>query len=194
MNKKRIGILAVVIVLAAGAAWLSFFLGINPPVANVAGSVVSILLAVIVAQILGVNDSMFAMFLGFVFLASPVGSVLNVYRLWGPYDKIVHFLSGVLIAAAGIVIFWKIIERQRMEKHQRKKLIGISSIFAFLAATAGAGLWEITEFTIDIIVSGGMQRGMFDTITDMIAGTLGGLLYAVVVYMMYRSPKSEFDN
>ena len=194
LNKKRTGILILVILLAAGAAWLSFGIGINPPMANVAGSIVSILLAVIVAQVLGVSDNMFAMFLGFVFLASPVGSVLNVYRLWGPYDKIVHFLSGVLIAAAGIVIFCKIIEQQRMERHQKKKLIGISSLFAFLAASAGAGIWEITEFTIDIIVSGGMQRGMVDTITDMIAGTLGGLLYALITYFMYRKPKSEFEN
>lgn len=194
MNKKRISILALVVLLAAGAAWLSFSIGINPPMANVAGSIASILLAVIVAQVLGVSDNMFAMFLGFVFLASPVGSVLNVYRLWGPYDKIVHFLSGVLIAAAGMVIFWKIVEHQRMDKHQKKKLTGVSSLFAFLAAGAGAGIWEITEFTIDIIVSGGMQRGMVDTITDMIAGTLGGLLFALVSYFMYRNPKSEFDN
>ena len=44
---------------------------------------------------------------------------------------------------------------------------------------AGAGLWEIFEFVADKVAGGEMQRGMVDTVTDMIAGNIGALVYGV---------------
>ncbi len=191
--KKRIGALIAVLILTTITCILAFVTGINPPIANVAGAYVSILAGVIIAVLFKVPDTMYYFILAFIYFAEPVGSVLNLYRSFGPYDKIVHFLSGVLIAAFGMMLIWKLFERNRVDYHQKSKLLGPSVLFAIAAAGAGAGVWEIIEFTIDIIVSGGMQRGMVDTITDMIAGNLGGLLYGLLIFWKYRKPKSELN-
>ncbi len=191
--KKRIGALIAVLVVTTITCVLAYRAGINPPIGNVAGAYVSILAGVLIATLFKVSDRMYYFILVFVYFAEPVGSVLNLYRTFGPYDKIVHFFSGVLIAAFGMMLIWKLFERNRVDSHQKGKLIVPSILFAMTAAGAGAGIWEIIEFTIDIVVSGGMQRGMVDTITDMIAGNLGGLLYGLLVFLKYRQPKSEWD-
>lgn len=191
--KNRILALAGIILLTGVTTWLAFYLNINPPIANVAGGFISILAGVIVALLFRVPDRLYYLILVFIFFAEPVGSVMNLYRLWAPYDKIVHFFSGVLIAAFAAMVFQKILERKRVDYQQRYKLTGIAALFVFFAAGAGAGIWEITEFTIDILVSGGMQRGMVDTITDMIAGNLGGILYGTWLYFSHRKPGNEYD-
>lgn len=191
--KNRILALAGVILLTGITTWLAFYLNINPPIANVAGGFAALFAGVVVSLVFRVPDKLYYLILVFIYFAEPVGSIMNLYRLWAPYDKIVHFFSGVLIAAFAAMLFQKIIDRRRLDYHQRSKLTGIAALFVFFAASAGAGLWEITEFTIDILVSGGMQRGMVDTITDMIAGNLGGLLYGLILYFGYRSPRSQYD-
>ena len=191
--KNRILALLGVILLTGVTTWLAFFLNINPPVANVAGGFISIIAGVVIAALFRVPDRLYYLILVFVFFAEPVGSIMNMYRLWAPYDKIVHFFSGVLIAAFAAMVFRKLLESRRVDTKQISKLAGIGALFAFFAAGAGAGIWEITEFTIDILVSGGMQRGMVDTITDMIAGNLGGMLYGIILYLRLRTPWSEFD-
>ena len=192
--KNKLWALAGVVLLTGITTWLAFYLNINPPIANVAGGFASILAGVIVCVLFRVPDKLYYLILIFIYFAEPVGSILNMYRLWGPYDKIVHFLSGILVAAFAAMLFQKIIERNRINVVQRKKLIGICALFTVLAASASAGIWEIIEFSIDLLVSGEMQRGMVDTITDMIAGNLGGIIYGIVFYCRGRVPRSEYDQ
>ena len=186
-DKKKITALLSMLVLTALTSILAFGFNIDPPVGNVAGAFASFIVAVIVCVIFKVSDQMYYITLTFVFFAAPVGSVLNFYRSVGPYDKIVHFFSGILIAAFGYMIIWKLIDKNKINKNEYSKLNEITIAFAVLSAGAGAGIWEIMEFTMDIIASGTMQRGMVDTITDMIAGDIGGICYGLV--MIYIAKK-----
>ena len=190
-DKKKILFLGAMLILTAVTSVIAFACGINPPIGNVAGAFASFLAAVIVCMIFKVSDQMYYHTLAFVYFASPVGSVLNFYRSIGPYDKIVHFFSGVLIAAFGYMIIWNMINKNNVDKNEHSKLRGVSVLFSMLASGAGAGIWEIMEFTMDIIASGTMQRGMVDTITDMIAGDLGGICYGLVMLYMGRKSFKE---
>ena len=175
MKKRRIGVLALVAATAA-AAVIAYGTGINPPAANVAGAFAAIAAMVIATRIIKVDDVLFFSGLAFIFIASPLGSILNLYRTLGPYDKIVHFISGFLLAALGMLIMEKLL--RRFAKIKDLKPFVIPMIFtACMFSSGGAGLWEIFEFLIDKIAGGGMQRGMVDTVTDMIAGNLGALVY-----------------
>lgn len=192
-DKKKVSYLAAMLIITAITSVIAFSCGINPPIGNVAGAFASFLAALIICIVFKVSDQMYYLTLAFVYFASPVGSVLNFYRSIGPYDKIVHFFSGILIAAFGYMIIWKLINKNSVDKNEHNKLLGVSVLFSMLAAGAGAGIWEIMEFTMDIIASGTMQRGMVDTITDMIAGDLGGICYGLV--MLYAGRKSmKKDN
>lgn len=185
MKGRTTGIIILTAATAA-AVVIAYAIGINPPAANVAGAFVSIVIMVIVTKIIKVDDTLFYSGLVFIFMASPLGSIIDLYRFVGPYDKIVHFISGFLLAAFGMFIIEKLLKRT--SKVEDLKPFVIPMIFAAcMFSSGGAGLWEIFEFLADKIAGGGMQRGMVDTVTDMIAGNIGALVYGVVIY--FRSKK-----
>ena len=97
----------------------------------------------------------------FVVFAASVGCGMNMYTHWAAYDLIIHYLSGVVLAAGGWEIF-----RNRWS--------------ALLFSCSGAGAWEIFEFSCDILLHAGMQGAVTDTMTDMIAGFLGGLTWFAI--------------
>ncbi len=97
----------------------------------------------------------------FVVFAASVGSGMNMYTHWAVYDLLIHYLSGIVLAAGG----WEIFRNRH---------------FALLFSWAGAGLWEIFEFSCDLLLHAGMQGAATDTMTDMIAGFLGGLTWLLV--------------
>ena len=185
MKGRTTGIIILTAATAA-AVVIAYAIGINPPAANVAGAFVSIVIMVIVTKIIKVDDTLFYSGLVFIFMASPLGSIIDLYRFVGPYDKIVHFISGFLLAAFGMFIIEKLLKRT--SKVEDLKPFVIPMIFtACMFSSGGAGLWEFFEFLADKIAGGGMQRGMVDTVTDMIAGNIGALVYGVVIY--FRSKK-----
>lgn len=97
----------------------------------------------------------------FVIAAASVGNCMNMYTHLFFYDLLIHYLSGVVLAAGG----WELSKRKS---------------FALMFSWAGAGLWEIFEFSCDVMLHAGMQGAATDTMTDMIAGFLGGLTWLCV--------------
>ena len=179
--KRKIIYLFIALLAAIVTTWYAFYVGLNPPMGFLVGCACAYLGAFAVSCFLKVPDFLYVFTLVFVYLASPLGSIMNFYRAIGPYDKIVHFISGILIACFGYVVIRKLLAGKE------GKLAVISGLFVFLFASSGAGLWEIFEYVTDLISQGGMQRGMVDTVTDMIAGNLGGLLSGAFVYFKMRN-------
>ena len=66
--------------------------------------------------------------------------------------------------------------------------------FAFFFSSAFAGIWEIFEFTADRLAGGDMQRGMVDTVTDIIAGNLGALTYFLIFTVLILAGKARVDD
>lgn len=190
-DKKKVLAFIATLVISTVTIPVAFTIGQNPPVGTIAGAFASFVAALVVCAVFKVSNQMYYLTIAFVFFASPVGSILNFYRTVGPYDKIVHFFSGILIAAFGYMIIWKMINKTKVDKKEHSKFLGISVLFAILFSFAGAGIWEIMEFIMDILASGTMQRGMVDTITDMIAGDLGGICYAVIMLYFGRKKLKE---
>ena len=59
-------------------------------------------------------------------------------------------------------------------------------LFAGMFAFFGAGFWEIVEFLTDCVVHMDVQHGNTDTMGDIVAGYLGGVLYQVQLLYQYR--------
>lgn len=181
--KKSRKVSAVITAAAASAAALyAYATGIMPPAANVVGSFASLVLFLIAAEKLGTGDRLFYSGLIFVFMATSLGSVVNLYRTADSYDKIVHFASGMLLAAFGELIGRKVLcTKKKCDSHT---FLLPLILITFMFSSASAGLWEIFEFAADRLAGGGMQRGMVDTVTDMIAGNAGAVIYTGVMYFM----------
>lgn len=187
MKYKKTIASSITILLTAITSIIAYKLEINPPLTNVIGAFVSIFVVIIISNILKFKDNMFFLMLIFVYLASPLGSVINLYRTFALYDKIVHFISGILLAAIGMVVVEKILSTDILHKKSSKNIVLTVLLFSFIFSSAGAGIWEIFEFIADKLAGGGMQRGMVDTLTDMIAGNIGGLLYLFISLILVKS-------
>lgn len=108
----------------------------------------------------------------FVFLADYLGCVCRFYDYIIWYDVVIHFLSGVLSVKLGLFV---------LEKFGVGKNYIFNIIFSLITVMAIAGAWEIFEYACDFIFCLDMQKSIFtgvrDTMQDMIAGLMGGILY-----------------
>ena len=177
MGKRQSAAAAVLLIFTAAVCMIAD----NPPLSSVIGAFAAAGTAAALSLYLRLPDRLYYLILVFVFLASPVGSVIDMYRIWQPYDKIVHFASGILLAAAAFEIF------KKLWGNDKGNTMHMS--FAFLFSSACAGMWEIFEFAADRLTGGDMQRGMVDTVTDMIAGNAGAVCFVLITAFIFRRGK-----
>lgn len=122
----------------------------------------------------------------FHFFAASLGSVINLYRYVGFYDKLVHYLSGIILAEAGMIIVNYIFKKHGLTNDNIIKIL-----FSFFFSAACAGFWEIYEFTADSIINTNMQGGNSNTMGDIISGVLGALTYSTVMYAASRRKSKQ---
>ncbi|MCD7035245.1 hypothetical protein LRR81_13440 [Metabacillus sp. GX 13764] len=115
-------------------------------------------------------------YLAFLFASQYLGSILKFYSL-GWWDLFLHLLSGVLLAYTGMTLYLHLVpEKIRVEMPAKFLFLFILSFPPF-----GGVLWEIYEFSMDTFAKTELQfGGNTDTMTDLIADTLGGLIIAIL--------------
>ena len=119
----------------------------------------------------GVPDIIKTSFIIFIFVSAVLGGVANFYGNIPFYDKVVHFISGLLISWAFIIAF------ERFNKNYNITSL-IFNLTCFNATVAV--LWEFCEFTFDTIFHQSVQRGNTDTMTDMLVAIIGGALVSII--------------
>ncbi|MCP3762732.1 hypothetical protein NLX67_10055 [Domibacillus sp. A3M-37] len=115
------------------------------------------------------------------------GSILGWYGL-GWWDFFLHVMSGVLLAFAGIALYERFVHRRAGKE--------ISSWFVFLFtlsfAVLGGVVWEIYEFSMDQFFGMTLQGGgNKDTMLDLIADTIGGIVIALQAGLRKRLNTSK---
>ncbi|WP_270215178.1 hypothetical protein [Clostridium butyricum] len=126
--------------------------------------------------------------LTFIFFAMYLGNVCNFYTLINHYDKILHLLSGIIIGIIGLIIYTHF-TKEYMKKLNPKFMI----IFVFIFSVALAGCWEIWEFTGDRLWGFQSQNNsLVDTMTDIICGTVGGIISLFPIYGFAKGKKNRF--
>lgn len=118
--------------------------------------------------------------------AAALGSVVNLYRYVGFYDKFVHYLSGILLAEAGMILISYLFKKRSIKNDRAVKLL-----FSFFFSASCAGFWEIYEFTADNLIKTNMQGGNKNTMGDIISGVLGALTYCLVSLAVCREKNKE---
>lgn len=118
-------------------------------------------------------------------IAGPfAGSALNVYGYIEQWDTLVHFDSGVMLAWLGMLAV-----RRAEERIGHPLPMWFALVVVQMTPMAFAAAWEISEYSSDILIGTTAQNGNGDTMSDIVAGTLGGLL-AIVLLVLLRRPRS----
>ena len=122
---------------------------------------------------LKISNQVETLYLIFVFFAHFLGSIVNFYDLIPGYDKIMHFISGMLSTFIGLLLLIKL--------KQYKKINVVFTIIFMIAVTLSiATLWEFYEFISDYIFSKDAQNvittGVSDTMWDMLMAFLGAIV------------------
>ena len=121
-----------------------------------------------------ISDGLSFVYIVFIFMAHYLGVIEKFYNQVEFYDKLVHTLSGVLSAYIAYMF---------LKNRSNDTLLNIIFIISFTFLCAG--MWEIFEFTCNILVGGDAQRvaetGVDDTMLDIIVAFIGSLVFTLFI-------------
>ncbi|MFN4214406.1 MULTISPECIES: hypothetical protein [Exiguobacterium] len=122
----------------------------------------------------------------FLFASQYLGSIVGLYSN-GWWDTFLHVLSGVFLAFLGYDFFSRLDDDIRLEMPKR-----FVFVYIVVFSMAGAALWEMYEFTSDLVLNTTMQgNGNDDTMVDIVAGSLGGIIAALLVTEIHRKEQQK---
>ena len=110
----------------------------------------------------------------FVFASLFLGETLSYYERFAWWDTALHFSSGLLLGVFGFLLVYVLNEHERVAMRLHPFFV---ALFAFVFAVAMGGLWEIFEFTMDLVFGLGMQKnGLPDTMWDLTFATISAAI------------------
>lgn len=182
-------------VLVLVASLYGFLLGIRTLVGgNVYGSLICFLI-ILVMLLPWIIEKLFkieipgalrTVYLIFVFVAHFLGSIVDFYHAFNNYDKLMHFLSGILTGLIAIYIV-------SLLKGYDKKRFVLNIIFILGFSMLIASAWEMFEFTCDNIFGKDAQNvlttGVDDTMWDMIVAFIGSILVSILYIVEVKTHK-----
>lgn len=134
----------------------------------------------------------------FVFSALFLGEVRSYYdKIWW-WDIALHSTSGLLMGILGFLLVYVLNASERIAFSMTPRFI---AFFAFMFAVAVGALWEIFEYSMDVIFGANMQKAMFDdpsgltdTMWDMIVNAIGAAFISFLGWWyMIRDRQSFID-
>ncbi|HVS18673.1 MAG TPA: hypothetical protein VMT18_08750 [Planctomycetota bacterium] len=109
-----------------------------------------------------------------VFAAHVVASrALNAYERWPHLDVAMHFAGGAAIAC----FFGRAVEALARRREWLRLDRRVLALLVFALTVTAAVLWEFAEFLSDRYAGTAAQRGLEDTLGDLLLGLVGGLAY-----------------
>ena len=120
----------------------------------------------------------------FLFASLFLGEVRGYYLRFWWWDIALHTASGFLLGILGFLLVHVLNETEDVEVHLRPRFV---ALFAFMFAVGLGALWEIFEYSMDVLFGMDMQKamlgdpsGLTDTMWDLIVDTVGAAVIAVM--------------
>lgn len=127
-------------------------------------------------------------FIFFLVGSQYLGSYLGFYGIFSWWDVMLHFVSGILIAYWGLIL-WQYVD----VSYKPLEDLFISIWISILAGVSSAGLWEITEYLGDRYLGTYAQLGSLnDTMLDIICGTIGAGLFALYIGVCIKTGNAKW--
>lgn len=122
------------------------------------------------------NKNLEFVYLIFVYIAYIFGFIYDYYDKIYFYDAIVHSVFGLVASIYALPLL------KRLKKYDLKNRL-FNIIFIIILTLSLASVWEIFEFTIDKIMNtNDMQRGLNNTMKDIISAFLFSILYSFIYF------------
>jgi hypothetical protein len=114
-----------------------------------------------------------------------LGEWLKFYERIAMWDVILHLFSTAVISMLAFMIVYTL--------HYTKKLrlsIPLVGFFTVTFAMFVGSLWEILEYAVDIFFKTSAQKGLGDTMLDLIYDLIAGIIVACLgmFYVRYSKP------
>ena len=185
--------------LSAGLSWLMklLMLGMIPYEIYRGGYLftVLILLAVVISLVPSIVQRNYNIVLPFeldllitlsIFLHTFMGEGLDFYSKYWLWDKFLHIYGSAVTAVLAFITVYSL--------HYSRKLrltLPLIGLFTFTFSMAMGAVWEIGEFAVDALFGTQAQKGLMDTMIDLINNLIGGLVVAGLAVIYVRYAKSE---
>ena len=131
----------------------------------------------------------------FLFASLFLGEVRGYYLRFWWWDIALHTASGFLLGILGFLLVHVLNETENVEVHLRPRFV---ALFAFMFAVGLGALWEIFEYSMDVIFGMDMQKamlgdpsGLTDTMWDLIVDTVGAAVIAVMGFGYLRTQGNQ---
>jgi hypothetical protein len=118
-------------------------------------------------------------YFAFLFGSQFLGSMRGFYNRISWWDMLLHCISGILIASISL----DLLERLTDKKTRQGMKPWFMFIYVLSFAVFVGVVWEIYEFSIDQWFGTRMQLNNFDTMTDLIADSAGGVIVAIIAVL-----------
>jgi hypothetical protein len=117
--------------------------------------------------------------------------LLDISGIFSIYNKFTHFFSACVIAFIFLILLFVFNEYYRGIAVNKFKIM-----FDVVVITMAFGVvWEFMEWVSDFFFNLGAQPSLDDTMGDLFADTLGGLLIAFIGYILIkRGILKNFSN
>lgn len=123
----------------------------------------------------------------FIFAAQFLGEIFNYYERFWWWDLLLHSWSGVLLGTIGFLLVYILNTASGVDVVMSPFFV---AFFALCFAVTCGVVWEVFEFSMDIIFLTNMQKsGLVDTMGDLIVDTGGALIVSVNGYFTLRDRK-----
>jgi hypothetical protein len=118
--------------------------------------------------------------------ADSLGTAGHMYSKYVEYDKITHFLGGVMLTAAAADIIFAIQKRRNADVQPLRILT-----WAICISVGMGAAWELYEYYGDILFNTGRHAGAIDTSYDLVSDSVGSMVGAA---MLWRWKFSAYDR
>lgn len=142
---------------------------------------------------------MHILFFLFLYAAIYLGEIKSFYYKVPHWDVYLHCFSAMMLGTFGFSVV-NLLNKTERVKIQLSPLF--VSLFAFCFALAVGALWEIYEFSFDLLLGLNMQKfitsdgtvlvgqqALMDTMKDLIVDALGALLASSIGYFSLKGKK-----
>ena len=133
----------------------------------------------------------------YLFLSGFLGVVVNLYAKTAAWDVFIHFLMGAVISVLSIYILNLTVYKKDRSKHN----LFFTFVFMIFFSMGVEAIWEIWEFTGDVIFglnsqrylteTGTMlfgQKALWDTMIDIcmnFIGSIAGVAFMGILILLY---------
>ena len=124
----------------------------------------------------------------FIVLTLVLGEGAGFYEKFWWWDIFLHSFSGMVFAFIGFLIIYALYIKEEI-----KSSTIVIALFTFSLSLAIGALWEIIEFSIDLIFGDlllqKMQPNALDTMQDIISDAVGAIFVSAIGYIYVKTER-----